>query len=188
MLPRTARPRPAPGRDEAQSLFQKKLINLRKVVRFRAIRYGLTDDDVDEVLAEAYLALWQAILRGVTAIDCRVIALAAYDRWKRRRRRDQRLRLAADLHDADGEPCDLDDLVAAREPARLRVGGTVLTVDDAIEVAADQVELWIDGIGPAEAARRLNMTRQGVTAAADRLGGVRFNGGCLRFPASVGRG
>ena len=164
----------------AQQLFDRKIGNVRKIVQHRSRKYGLPDQDAEDVQQHAALILWRQCQLGIPNINCAVVATAAWDAFNRRDRGRRIKAVSLDAEDQDGRP--IVDIIPARERNSVRVDGVRLTLADAMIDEPAKVEAVADGLSSTELAARLGVTRQYINLLAREFGGVKI-GRKWRFPA-----
>jgi hypothetical protein len=170
--------------DWCAALFHDKWRNTARVVRFRAARGGIGEDDVLDILQNAAMLLWTECLRSADPtipafqINVGLIALGAHRDWKQGNRQRHtplsQCGSTTEVYDPPGPPLTV------------KVDGVDMGVVDAKldHPAAYRLAVADDWLNGSEVARLLGISRQRVHQLAKRLGGMLVRGH-WRFPHNV---
>ena len=182
---------------KARKLFDSKITSTLKTVDYRARNSSLREVDLDDLRQTASLCLWRQCLRSVDPavkpfeINCRIIALAAWDRWAAPRRRRRRMVCETDVAVGEDHDRRLFDICPAKPVAAIQLADqnsvVSITLTEARQDHPCRAATIEHGIGATEIARRLGVSRQRVYQLKDRLGAIRVGRRWL-YPADIGRG
>lgn len=162
-----------------QQIFDAKWPNVEKIVKFRA-RRRLSPEDREDMLQLAGIALWLQAMRGITNINCGIIATDAYNRLQHQRTGYSGKAIRPTVR--------IDSTHASHPPARetsIRMGhGVVYTATDAV-IDAPELLIPIGATVTMEAvAAAMGVSRQRVHQLKEKLGAVKVDR-AWHFPLSA---